>query len=380
MITILAFYERISLFHTMLPFFLKNRELKKKSGKNLFKITQSAEWCLNKDSNTILFMERCFQHRQPRDMEEADIELLKKLRNKYKTIVFFCGQPEAGNNRIDILPHVDRLFYKSIFAERGNYRKKLYGKNLFADYYHRRNGIRDSSEYIISEEVSEKDIKRPELSWNIGLGAYPRWHWLQRLGTLTARAGLPSIGWRIGGKALNNADKPGNNSIKNDLYLSGSKRSIPVHARIDPVVCPSIAYQRVLFLKLISEMNPQKRELFLTGMTNQKQYYRELRNSKIVLSPFGWGEVCFRDFEAILAGALLLKPDMSHLLTWPNVYIPYETYVPLKWDGTDLLEKSEYYLNDDKERKRIAANAYEQYRNELSGLSERVNSLLGDYF
>ena len=157
---------------------------------------------------------------------------------------------------------------------------------------------------------------------------------------------------------------------------SGEKRNISVHARIDPVTCPSIAYQRILFLNLISSLEPQKRNIFLTGNVSQYRYYRELKDSKIVLSPFGWGEVCFRDFEAILAGALLFKPDMSHLVTWPNIYIPHETYVPLKWDGSDLLEQTERYLNDSKERNRIAANAYEQYRNELAGLPRRLDSIL----
>ena len=379
MITILAYYERISLFHTMIPFFVKNREYRKKTGKNLFHYTQSADWCLNHDKNEILFMERYFQHRQPRDLEEADLALLKKLRDKYKTIVFFCGQPEAGTNRLDILPWVDRLFYKSVFTDRSNYRKKLYGKNLFADYYHQTYGIKDNPEYLSRSEVTEEDSLKPELSWSIGLGTYPRWHWPQRLGTLVARTGMNSFGQLIGGKPLSRASCPGYLSNKGPKDYSGARRSIAVHARIPAVTCPSIAYQRIHFLKLISEFSSEKQKLFVTGEVKQNQYYSELSDSKIVLSPFGWGEVCFRDFEAIISGALLLKPDMSHLTTWPDVYLPNETYIPLKWDGSDLLAKTEQYLSDEKERKRIAANAYEQYRKELATLSTRVDKLLGDY-
>ena len=373
MITVLAFYERISLYHTMLPFFVKNQEKKR------FQFTQSADWCLNNDKNEILIMERFLQHREPRDIEETEFTLLKKLRDKYKTILFFCGQPEAGNNRMDILPFVDRLFYKSIFTSRDNYRKKLYGKNLFADYYHRNYGVTDDPEYINKYVVTKEESGKPELSWNIGVGTYPRWHWPQRLGTITARAGLPGLGKLIGGKPLSRAACPGSVSSKGPADFSGANRGIAVHARIDPVTCPSISYQRRLFIKLIAELPVHKQKLFLTGMADQKLYYRELYNSKIVLSPFGWGEVCFRDFEAILAGALLFKPDMSHLVTWPNVYIPNETYVPLSWDGSDLLEKTEHYLNDDRERKRIASNAFEQYSKELAGLSDRAETLLGEY-
>jgi len=364
----------------MIPFFLKNKEHKKKYRKSIFHFTQSAEWCLTRDKNQILFMERLFQHREPRDMEEAELDLLKKLRNKYKTIVFFCGQPEAGNNRMDILPYVDRLFYKSVFSSADDYKKNLYGKNLFADYYRQNFNVKDNPEYLLRKDVTGEDSKKAELSWNIGVGTYPRWHWPQRMGTILARAGIPILGRHIGGGPMSRALYPGFMAVKNTEKLLRGNRSIPVHARIDPVSCPSIAYQRVLFLKRIAELDPQKRDFFLTDMVPQNRYYSELKDSKIVLSPFGWGEVCFRDFEAIISGALLFKPDMSHLKTWPDVYIPHETYVPLKWDGSDLLEQTERYLNHDSERNRIAANAFEQYRKELSGLSLRVDSLIGEYY
>ncbi|MCL2758640.1 MAG: glycosyltransferase, partial [Treponema sp.] len=277
-------------------------------------------------------------------------------------------------------PYVDKLFYKSIFSDRKDYLKNLYGKNLFAEYYHKQFGINDSPEYISRVQLSEEDVKKPELSWNIGLGTYPRWNWPQRLGAVLARSDMPVLGQVIGGKPLGKAILPGSGKLEKAIDFSGSGRSIAIHARIDPVTCPSIAYQRVLLLKIISELPQEKQSLFLTGTVSQKQYYSELLDSKIVLSPFGWGEVCFRDFEAILAGALLLKPDMSHLVTKPNVYIPYETYVPIKWDGSDLLEQSERFLNDDKERLRITGNAYEQYKNETASVFKQTDQLLGEYY
>jgi hypothetical protein len=95
----------------------------------------------------------------------------------------------------------------------------------------------------------------------------------------------------------------------------------------------------------------------------------------MVLSPFGWGEVCFRDFEAIISGALLLKPDMSHLRTWPDVYVPNETYIPLAWDGQDLRDKVDYYLTHTAERERIARNAWDRYHAQLAGLEDRFRNL-----
>ena len=92
------------------------------------------------------------------------------------------------------------------------------------------------------------------------------------------------------------------------------------------------------------------------------QYLREMESSKICFSPFGFGEVCWRDFEAILSGALLVKPDMEHLETVPDIYKPFETYVPVAWDFSDLDEKVTYYLEHESERAAIARQAVEVWR------------------
>jgi len=355
MITLLACYERISLFHTLEPFF-------RKPFRGMFRFTSSPEFCLKRDTNSTLFMERWFQHRDPRDLTPEDFALMKRLRDKYKTIVFFNGQPEAGTNRLDLLPFVDRLFYKSVFADKDNYSKDLYGKNLYADYYHRRYGVTDAPEYRCSPAPERGDLSRVALSWNIGLGRYPRRNWPQRAGVILARAGVPGLRWLFRGPE---PSAPPN--------FSGEGRSIAVHARIDPVPCESIAYQRKLFINLVRGDNR-----FLSGLAPQGQYYRELMDAKMTLSPFGWGEVCFRDFEAIISGSLLLKPDMSHLSTWPDVYVPYETYIPLDWDGGDLMEKTARYLGDPAERARIARNAWERYTAQLGQTEERFAALAGD--
>ena len=48
---------------------------------------------------------------------------------------------------------------------------------------------------------------------------------------------------------------------------------------------------------------------------------------------------------------------MGHVEAYPNIYRPYETYVPVAWDYSDLDEKGDYYLRNTKERNRISAAA-----------------------
>ena len=62
-------------------------------------------------------------------------------------------------------------------------------------------------------------------------------------------------------------------------------------------------------------------------------------NCKIILSPYGFGEVTPRDLEAAMFGCVLIKPDMSYLEMIPNVYVPNETYVACKHDFSDINEK-----------------------------------------
>ena len=95
------------------------------------------------------------------------------------------------------------------------------------------------------------------------------------------------------------------------------------------------------------------------GRVSRDEYFQELFNSKLCFSPFGYGEVCWRDFEAMFTGSLLLKPDMSHLDCYPEMFIPDETYVPLAWDLGDFDEKVEYYLNHPEARDRMTRNAFE---------------------
>jgi hypothetical protein len=153
--------------------------------------------------------------------------------------------------------------------------------------------------------------------------------------------------------------------------VGANSGKIDVHARILMTGRPSIAYQRKLILDRIGN-DPR----FLLGGVSQKRYNEELPQSKIVLSPFGWGELCLRDFEAVRAGALLMKPDMGHLETWPDVFRPGETYVPFSWDAEDLLEKTGEYLGNNELRLRVARAAWDEYRAQLAGMEERFESII----
>jgi hypothetical protein len=69
------------------------------------------------------------------------------------------------------------------------------------------------------------------------------------------------------------------------------------------------------------------------------EYYDGILASKTVLCPWGWGEASYRDYEAMALGAVMIKPDTSHVESYPDIYRNGETYVPCKPDFSDAHEK-----------------------------------------
>lgn len=93
------------------------------------------------------------------------------------------------------------------------------------------------------------------------------------------------------------------------------------------------------------------------GRVPPPQYAQEMLTSRICVSPFGYGEICWRDFEAVAYGCLLIKPDMGHVESRPDIFQPFITYVPVAWDFADLEEKILHYAAHPEESAGIVAQA-----------------------
>tara|TARA_B100000287_G_scaffold431823_1_gene489836 strand:+ start:614 stop:1630 length:1017 start_codon:yes stop_codon:yes gene_type:complete len=98
----------------------------------------------------------------------------------------------------------------------------------------------------------------------------------------------------------------------------------------------------------------------IKGKSTSEQFIEIMRRSKIGLSPFGMGELCYRDLELIQWGCLLIKPDMSKVITEPDFFKPMETYVPVKPDWSDLNEVIEKILGNYNKYLYIIENARKQ--------------------
>lgn len=211
--------------------------------------------------------------------------------------------------------HVDLYVKRQTFRDLQSYHAPTLGDTNLVDYYSRLYELQDQERhYPIPDDFFQKLLLGP--------------------GLLT-------------GPYLLNAFSTGQ-----DLAQS---KTIDLHARFSCSGTPWYAAMRGHALRACKQL--RSHQVVCGDGVSRKAFLAELARSKICFSPFGYGEVCWRDYEAALYGALLIKPDMSHLQTNPDIFTENETYVPLSWDFSDLQEVVDFYINNDDERNRIVANA-----------------------
>ena len=123
--------------------------------------------------------------------------------------------------------------------------------------------------------------------------------------------------------------------LKNDFDINDKVKKISARFTYKGYY-NSVGFQRKLALQKI-----KNKDTYLTGKLKLWPYLKECSKILGTLSPFGWGEICYRDFESSLNKNLLIKPDMDHLETWPNIYAS-DSYYKLSWDLQNINELEEY--------------------------------------
>lgn len=268
---------------------------------------------LNKGSFDILFM--AFHHSTSLlgQMEAAQRkDIMSNIRKRTKTLVWLDTADSTGTCLFDVMPFVDLYFKKQTLSDLSLYCKPMYGNRYFCDYYHNLLGKDDQTitdrQYV---ELDDKYKKKIRISWNVGLG------------DLYSKSNLDMYVRPF--------------RVRTPLFTSpNTNRDLDVQYR-GTGYSPIAGYPRSQSKKLLSEMSNIKVSDMAKRIPKQ-EYIEEGKNSKCILSPFGWGEICGRDFEAFVYGACMVKQSMECILTYPNIYVVGCTYVPLKWDFSDFKE------------------------------------------
>ena len=78
------------------------------------------------------------------------------------------------------------------------------------------------------------------------------------------------------------------------------------------------------------------------------------------------GEICFRDFECMQFGTVIVKPNMNMVRTKPNIYIEDETYISVDLDWSNLEEKINKVLGNFNKHSYIVNNFRERFKKEYT--------------
>lgn len=247
-------------------------------------------------------------------------------------LIYFDGDDDQCVQWREVLEAADVYVKKHAFADRADYERAYVGRSNLTDHAARAFGFDFSGDHVPhAPALPAREVAKIRVGWNIG---------------------LDDKIFRLAGRLDKAA--PVARDIDVMCRASSTKPGTLLYAVRNPA---SVAIQALA---------GQFKVLAPTQQVSQSEYYREMMRSRMCVCPFGYGELCWRDFEAALCGCLVLKPDTGHVETEPNIFLANETYVPLKWDYSDLREKVAYYLARPDELDRIAKAGQRALRQALS--------------
>jgi len=261
-------------------------------------------------------------------------------------VIYFDTTDSAGTIDSLLLPIVHGYAKNQIYKDVNSYTKKLYGRRLFTDYYYKKFSIFDKHPEFSKPVSAKRLLNKLKVSWNIGLSNYGFYSkYIMKILNLSKK--IPIYHRLIKYPNLVRSCFENRNNLISARFNTSYERK-------------TVGIQR----NLIKEILKSKTD---THPISRKKYFLELCSSKIVLSPFGWGEINLKDFEVFLTGGLLFKPNMNHINTWPNFFLNKQTIVEFNWDLDNLNELINFYTKQDNERLYIANEGQKMYLQYTSG-------------
>jgi len=315
------------------PFVYNKRDLQqqlnlKVSLKQIPHLSQVVDF-LRSDCSDVYFFMPNWQEK-PAEVE-AHFQTIRSLK-KHEKLIFVDPFAQATTRFLDVLPYVDGFVKRQRYLDRTLYTADRPGGSIFTQY------LAEQWHYVLGD-------------WHVGSVAP------------TGHESRITTGWSLG------VSKGFRNLLKRPQWLSRStKKNIDIFSRI-ALGNEQNTWYFPYRLAALNALKPLAADYTIAmnqgtsskDLVSQRQYFRELRQSRIVFSPFGWGESCWRDFEAVCYDCLLIKPSMEHLDVQPNLFIPGKTYVPVAWDLSDLESKCRYYLEHPEAAQEIVQNARRAY-------------------
>ncbi len=325
-------------FNQIYPLLAYKREIRKNLGVSLQyqKLTQLNE--INSILKKIRLFDLVFVRIGWKEDEVAVEKIFIELRNKFKGKIIFIDPFDQTSSRFfGVLPFVDLFIKYQALKDKSKYLEKYRGGNYATNRLYLESKIDVGSWYVGSQVAKGQESKI------IG-GWYP-------VDFSIVSQFRPTLMQRLVKKSTAQIVKDVDVFCHVSCGARDSQEWYGIH--------------RAKSVQLLSEL-PKK---YFTSVSadyagepriSRKEYLDYMYRSKIIVSPLGWGEVTMRAFEAALSGAVLVQPEVSHLETFPNIFMEDETYMPVSWDFSNLKDKVGLCLDNYSDKIKLAEAAKEK--------------------
>jgi len=267
--------------------------------------------------------------------------ILKALKDNCNKLVWYDISDSTGTTQFEILDMVDSYWKCQVLENKDHYLKPTNTGRVFSDFYYKLWKLQDDipQETHLVTPPSSVNLSKVKLAWNTGLSDYGLIAPLKN--RLFRSLGLDYVP-RDYARAYKPALEKRNNFISCRFGVSYKRESVAIGRK-----------------KLADKLKIYQK----TDKLNRFQYFKEMANSNFVISPFGLGEITLRDFEAFLCGAVLIKPQMDHLETWPN-FFSSDNIIQYQWDLENfdqIIEKCKDEVFDLRNKADVSQSLYLKY-------------------
>lgn len=290
-----------------------------------------------KDCDVLIIDNKYFSPFWSENINWVEETIEKLCIGKHKTF-WFDITDSSGWDHPKALVHVTALIKNQVLKDKNKYLQPMYGGGrLFSEFAYQNFDVEDTNP-TWSIPVSKKSLlEKIHIGWNSGLADYSLYG--------PAKMAL-----------FNKIRIPALLNFPEIVKPSSEKRQSKISCRFGThYERESVAWQRKRIKAILAH------EIY-TDKVSRRKYYKELCNSKVIVSPFGLGEITLKDFEVFLSGGALFKPDMSHMQTWPSFFEDGKTMETFSWDLSNFHEKLQLLLSDKERRLAIADIGQKTYR------------------
>lgn len=309
------------------------------------------------DCDILIFFEASYRDILPikQKNREAALGFLINFFGKFSHVIWFDDHDSSGTIRTYVLPYVNIYAKSQLMKNLRYYQEPHLTGAIHRDFVHENFQVNDKDRFKGS--ISNEDISKFRVSWNLGM---QNWAYFNS---------NSSIYRELITKHSRKYEFPFSIPDITNRKLSVTYRSNPWNNT------PTVNWWRKQTqegaIRVINSNPKYKMNSF--ERINKPIYQNEIQNAIVTVSPFGIGEICYRDFECFIFGSILFKPDMDHLSTWPNLYIDGKSYISHKWDFSDFDEKLLAILENPILYQSVALEGQRCFRNFLSDGQNFVN-------